>query len=46
VPFQANKFDCSDAGMIYWWITGADKGGNNSATEADMKDMLLLKSNL
>ncbi len=46
VPFQANKFDCSDAGMIYWWITGADKGGNNSATESDMKDMLLLKSNL
>ncbi len=43
VPFQANKFDCSDAGMIYWWVTGADKGGNKDSTPADMKDMLLLK---
>lgn len=42
VPFQANKYDCSDAGMIYWWITGADKGGNKFSTPADMKDMLLL----
>lgn len=42
VPFQANKFDCSDAGMLYWWMTGADKGGNNSATPDDMKDFLLL----
>jgi len=41
VKFQTNKFDCSDAGMVYWWITGADKGGNNLATAADMKDMLL-----
>ncbi len=41
VPFQANKFDCSDAGMIYWWITGANQGGNNFATPADIKDMLL-----
>jgi hypothetical protein len=41
VPFQANKFDCSDAGMIYWWITGANKGGNNFATPSDVKDMLL-----
>ncbi|WP_198673734.1 hypothetical protein [Algibacillus agarilyticus] len=43
VNFQTNKFDCSDAGMVYWWITGADKGGNNSASAADMKDMLLFK---
>lgn len=41
VPFQANKFDCSDAGMIYWWITGADKGGNNFANVSDVKDVLL-----
>ncbi|MCF2948839.1 hypothetical protein L0668_12030 [Paraglaciecola aquimarina] len=41
VAFQTNKFDCSDAGMMYWWITGADNGGNNSATADDMKDMLL-----
>lgn len=45
VPFQANKFDCSDAGMIYWWITGANQGGNKDSTAADMKDMLLLKGN-
>lgn len=43
VKFQTNKFDCSDAGMVYWWITGANNGGNNSATAEDMKDMLLLK---
>jgi len=40
VPFQAGKFDCSDAGMIYWWITGADKGGNNHATPEDIKAIL------
>jgi hypothetical protein len=41
VPFQANKFDCSDAGMVYWWITGADKGGNNFAQVSDVKEILL-----
>ena len=41
VPFQTNKFDISDAGMIYWWITGADNGGNNFATPADVKQILL-----
>jgi hypothetical protein len=40
VKFQTNKFDCSDAGMIYWWFTGADKGGNRKATPADMKALL------
>ena len=44
VPFQANKFDCSDAGMIYWWITGADNGGNKHATPADVKKVLLLNT--
>lgn len=43
VPFQENKFDCSDAGMIYWWITGADKGGNKFSTAADMKELLFRK---
>lgn len=43
VPFQANKFDCSDAGMLYWWISGANQGGNNSSTPVDMKEMLLLR---
>ncbi|WP_371193824.1 hypothetical protein [Glaciecola sp. SC05] len=41
VDFQTNKFDCSDAGMIYWWITGANSGGNNFANVSDIKDMLL-----
>ncbi|MDC0291978.1 hypothetical protein OAK81_01660 [Verrucomicrobiales bacterium] len=41
VKFQTNKFDCSDAGLVYWWITGASKGGNKSSTPADMKGMLL-----
>ncbi|RDV24472.1 hypothetical protein DXV75_13690 [Alteromonas aestuariivivens] len=40
VPFQTGKFDCSDAGMIYWWITGADKGGNKNATPEDIKMIL------
>ena len=44
VAFQSNKFDCSDAGMTYWWITGANNNGNNSATVADMQNMLLLKN--
>lgn len=41
VKFQTNKFDCSDAGMVYWWITGANKGGNKLSTTEDMKQMLL-----
>lgn len=41
VNFQAGKFDCSDAGMIYWWITGADQGGDKHSTPSDMKDFLL-----
>ncbi|MBD1388633.1 hypothetical protein IC617_04255 [Neiella sp. HB171785] len=42
VDFQTNKFDCSDAGMVYWWITGADQGGNNNATPQDIKRLLPL----
>lgn len=41
VFFQENKFDCSDAGMIYWWITGADEGGNKTSTPLEIKDLLL-----
>lgn len=41
VGFQNNKYDCSDAGMIYWWITGADAGGNKFSTAVEIKDMLL-----
>ncbi|WP_016956573.1 hypothetical protein [Catenovulum agarivorans] len=40
VDFQTNKYDCSDAGMLYWWITGADQGGNNNATPIDIKKYL------
>ena len=41
VKFQTNKFDCSDAGMVYWWITGANKGGNRHADPTHFKSMLL-----
>ncbi|MBK1825466.1 DUF5060 domain-containing protein [Haloferula rosea] len=41
VGFQDNKYDCSDAGMIYWWITGANAGGNRNSTPVEIKDMLL-----
>ncbi len=41
VDFQENKFDCSDAGMIYWWITEANDGGNKLSTPAEMKALLL-----
>ena len=42
VKFQTNKFDCSDAGMVYWWITGADESGNAHATPNEIKRMLLV----
>ena len=41
VAFQENKFDCSDAGMLYWWMTGANVGGNKKATPLEMKELLL-----
>lgn len=41
VDFQDNKFDCSDAGMIYWWITGANVEGNKLSTPAEIKTLLL-----
>lgn len=40
VGFQDNKYDCSDAGMIYWWITGATKGGNKVSTPVEIRAML------
>ena len=43
VGFQEGKFDCSDAGMIYWWITGADLGGNKTSTPTEIKELLLLE---
>ncbi|MFK7911976.1 MAG: DUF5060 domain-containing protein [Akkermansiaceae bacterium] len=44
VGFQTNKYDCSDAGMIYWWITGATNGGNKSSTPVEIKELLLRES--
>lgn len=41
VGFQSNKYDCSDAGMVYWWITGATSGGNRNSTPADIRNLLL-----
>jgi hypothetical protein len=41
VGFQEGKFDCSDAGMLYWWLTGADQGGNKTPTPTEMKALLL-----
>lgn len=41
VRFQDNKFDCSDAGMLYWWLTGGTGQGNLGSTPAEMKELLL-----
>ena len=46
VTFQTNKFDCSDAGILYWWITGANEGGHNQATPADLQPTLLNATHL
>ena len=40
VKFQTNKFDCSDAGMVFWWITGGDA----HSTPAEIRVMLQHKS--
>lgn len=41
VEFQKGMWDCSDAGMILYWITGATFGGLEQGTVADVKDLLL-----
>ncbi len=41
VDFQKGKWDCSDAGMILYWITGATNGGLKNGTVADVKALLL-----
>ncbi|MFK7850924.1 MAG: hypothetical protein AB8D78_08090 [Akkermansiaceae bacterium] len=43
VGFQKNKFDCSDAGMVYWWITGASEGGNAKSTPREIRELLQMK---
>lgn len=40
VKFQAHHFDCSDAGMVYWWMTGADMSGNKKAKPSDIAEVL------
>lgn len=41
VRFQKGKWDCSDAGMVLYWITGATKGGLKQGTVPDVKKLLL-----
>lgn len=42
VKFQKGKWDCSDAGMIYYWITGANvNDGEIQPAVYQVKDMLL-----
>ena len=41
VKFQKGKWDCSDAGMVLYWITGATNGGLQEGTVNDVKTLLL-----
>ncbi len=42
VKFQKGRWDCSDAGMIYYWISGANvNGGEIQPAVYDIKKMLL-----
>ena len=42
VRFQKGKWDCSDAGMVLYWITGANvNGGLKTGTVDDVKTILL-----
>ena len=41
VKFQKGKWDCSDAGMVLYWITGATNGGLEKGTVSDVKSILL-----
>ena len=41
VTFQKGKWDCSDAGMVLYWITGATNGGLRQGTVTDVKQILL-----
>ncbi len=42
VGFQKGKFDISDAGMVFYWITGANtaNGGYREATVHDVRKLL------
>ncbi len=41
VEFQKGKWDCSDAGMVLFWITGAKNSGLEHGTVDDVKSILL-----
>ena len=41
VKFQKGKWDCSDAGMVLYWITGATNGGLQTGGVEDVKKLLL-----
>nr|WP_319509512.1 hypothetical protein [uncultured Draconibacterium sp.] len=42
VKFQKGKWDCSDAGMVLYWITGANiNNGLQTGTADDVKALLL-----
>ncbi|WP_298365984.1 hypothetical protein [uncultured Lutibacter sp.] len=41
VKFQKGKWDCSDAGMVLYWITGATNGGLKQGNVDDVKKILL-----
>lgn len=40
VKFQKGKWDCSDAGMVLFWITGATNGGMQQGTVSDVRELL------
>ena len=41
VKFQKGKWDCSDAGMVLYWITGATNGGLKEGRVEDIRKILL-----
>ncbi|TDT47386.1 hypothetical protein CLV90_1461 [Maribacter spongiicola] len=41
VKFQKGKWDCSDAGMVLYWLTGATNGGLELGNVNDVKSLLL-----
>jgi hypothetical protein len=41
VNFQKGRWDCSDAGMVLYWITGATNDGLKQGTVEDVKALLL-----
>lgn len=41
VKFQKGKWDCSDAGMVLYWLTGATNGGLEQGSVEQVKTLLL-----